>query len=133
VARRDALRRAFEEAGGEHAARAHADERRALEHLDERLDARREQVVHRKAQLAQRADEGLHDRLQEAREAFELAQAEAERATHEATVVKHLHDTLTAARDTLQQRFAGPVREAVEASVGVLFPAPPCCSTKTAT
>ncbi len=118
----DLLRQRFEAEGGEDAEAAERAERRALEQLDERHRKLVQEEAALAARVAHSADEGLYEQLQEAEAAAHEASRQAAGAQRRADVRQRLVEALEAAWRRLQDRFAAPVREAVAASVGVLFP-----------
>lgn len=115
-------RKAFDAAGGEGATRAVREERAALQALVGRRDAVREEIGGRRATLAERLEEGLHERVQEAEVAVERARARAAQVAHEAEVLRVAHEAVEDAWGRQQERFVEPVRRAVERYVGLLFP-----------
>lgn len=122
VVARTALEASFAEAGGAEAARNLDAERVATERLVARHREARERVVQLRTTVLERNEAGLADELQDARALASEALAAADTARRRAEARRVLFETMEAAYRGMRDRFAAPVREAVEDNVGILFP-----------
>lgn len=122
VARREELAAAFEDAGGDQADRTLKEDERARDGLRDRRRHLRDRVVQLEERVKVQADDGLYDRMQDAREAFEVAEEAARLAARRAAARARLAEAVEAAWGRLRDQLSAPVREAVADGVRVLFP-----------
>lgn len=116
------LRAAYDAAGGHDAVLAPEAEERALAGIEQRRTQRREEVVRLEAAIDERNEVGLYDAWQDATSEAERLEEEAARERHRAEVRRVLHEAVERSWRSMRDRLAGPVQEAVAASVHILFP-----------
>jgi energy-coupling factor transporter ATP-binding protein EcfA2 len=122
VVARQAHARAFQAAGGDEAEKVLVDMQAALDRLDVRRREAREDVVRLQAAIEERSEAGLYDQWQDAVAEAIARRGAADAARRRAEARRVLHEAVERAYRAMRDRFAGPVRDAVEDWVRILFP-----------
>ncbi len=117
-----ALRDAFAEAGGAETKATLRRRERALAALGSRLQQVRTTLATTVAQLEARVGEDLHGEVQAAEAEVTRTEAALCRIEARAESLRLLLHTLQGARDALQERLVGPVRQRIEPQIRRIFP-----------